>query len=272
MSVDWSLMRSIEDPGSSPVFRIGTAGWNVPKNHADRFPSNGPHLDRYGAVFNAVEINTSFYRPHRRETYERWAAAVPTDFRFAVKVPKAVSHERRLQDCNRVLDRFLEDAAGLGPKLGPVLLQLPPSLAFQPDNGGSFLRYLRQCHEGPIVCEPRHPSWFEPGVQALLTDLRIARVAADPAPVPAAAAPGGWLGITYRRLHGSPRMYYSAYPLDVLTRIARHLAEDAAAGRETWCILDNTAAFAAAGDALSLKSLTGSGEAAILQGAAAEAM
>jgi uncharacterized protein YecE (DUF72 family) len=250
-------MRSFDVPPDSIAMRIGTAGWSVPKDHAAHFPTAGSHLERYGAVFNAVEINTSFYRPHRRGTYERWAAAVPENFRFAVKVPKAISHGRRLLDCDEVLDRFLSEAEGLGPKLGPVLLQLPPSLEFQPESADPFLRNLRRRLNGPIVCEPRHASWFGPDVEDLLTELRIARVAADPAPVPGAAEPGGWPGLTYRRLHGSPRIYYSPYPQSVLADVARHLVMDAAAGRETWCILDNTAAFAAAGDALILKDLSG---------------
>ena len=78
-----------------------------------------------------MEINSSFYRPHRTATYERWAASVPEDFRFAVKVPKAITHERRLKDASDLLDRFLSEAGGLGPKLGPLLVQLPPSLSFQ---------------------------------------------------------------------------------------------------------------------------------------------
>jgi uncharacterized protein YecE (DUF72 family) len=249
--------------------RIGTAGWSVPKDHASHFPTVGSHLERYGAVFDSVEINTSFYRPHRRGTYERWAAAVPANFRFAVKVPKAISHERRLRDCDDVLDRFLAEIEGLGPKLGPVLLQLPPSLAFQPDHAYPFLRDMRQRLEGPIVCEPRHASWFGPDAEELLTVLRIARVAADPAPVPGAAEPGGWQGLTYRRLHGSPRIYYSAYPRSFLAAVAGRMVENAAAGRESWCILDNTAAFAAAGDALILKHLAGRVEPASPRAAAA---
>jgi uncharacterized protein YecE (DUF72 family) len=72
--------------------RIGTAAWSIPKKHAAPFPTAGSHLERYAAVFNAAEINSSFYRPHRAATYERWAASVPDDFRFAVKVPKAITH------------------------------------------------------------------------------------------------------------------------------------------------------------------------------------
>src|SRR3954469_14763579 len=112
------------DRGEPDGLRIGTAGWSIPKEHAAPFPTTGSHLERYGAVFNAVEINSSFYRPHRRATYERWAASVPADFRFAVKVPKAVTHEHRLKDVGDRLDRFIAEVGGLGPTRGPLLVQM----------------------------------------------------------------------------------------------------------------------------------------------------
>jgi uncharacterized protein YecE (DUF72 family) len=235
--------------------RIGTAAWSVPKEHATPFPTEGSHLERYAAVLNAVEINSSFYRPHRTATYERWAASVPEDFRFAVKVPKAITHERRLADVDDRIDRFLSEVGGLGSKLGPLLVQLPPSLSFQDGIADRFLSDLRSRVPGSIVCEPRHVSWFTPGVEALLAELRIARVTADPAPAPGADEPGGWRGLSYYRLHGSPRIYYSAYSAEYLAAIAEVLARDAAAGIESWCIFDNTAAFAATENALTTRSL-----------------
>jgi uncharacterized protein YecE (DUF72 family) len=241
--------------GATATIRIGTAAWSIPKEHAASFPVAGSHLERYGAVLNAVEINSSFYRPHRRATYERWAGSVPEDFRFAVKVPKAITHERRLKDVGDLLDQFLSEAGGLGAKLGPLLVQLPPSLSFQPGVADTFLSELRSRIEGSIVCEPRHASWFTPEVEALLDELWIARVAADPATIPGADQPGGWLGLSYHRLHGSPRIYYSAYSGEYLAAIAEVLARDAAAGVETWCIFDNTAAFAATADALTTRRL-----------------
>jgi uncharacterized protein YecE (DUF72 family) len=242
--------------GAAATIRIGTAAWSIPKEHAAPFPVAGSHLERYGAAFNAVEINSSFYRSHRTATYERWAASVPKDFRFAVKVPKDITHERRLKDVDDLLDRFLSEAGGLGPKLGPLLVQLPPSLTFQAGIADRFLTELRSRVPGSIVCEPRHSSWFTPEVETLLDELRIARVAADPAPIAGADEPGGWRGLSYYRLHGSPRIYCSAYSPEYLAAIAELLARDAAAGVETWCIFDNTAAFAATGDALATRSLT----------------
>ena len=71
---------------------LGTAGWRVPSNLGDRFPDSGSQLARYAAVFNGTEINSSFHRPHRTSTYLRWGASVPDAFRFAVKLPKAITH------------------------------------------------------------------------------------------------------------------------------------------------------------------------------------
>jgi len=234
---------------------IGCAGWTVPKPYGASFPAAGSHLERYAQRFNAVEINSSFYRPHRRTTYERWAASVPDVFAFAVKAPREITHERRLADANGVLDAFLEQATGLGVKLGPLLFQLPPSLAFDGKIAAAFFAVLRARHSGSVVCEPRHPTWFTNDAEILLTNFRIARVAADPAIIPAAAEPGGYSEIQYFRLHGAPRIYYSGYSADRIEIYAHRVAEAALGGRSVWCIFDNTALAAATGDALTLQGL-----------------
>src|SRR5687768_16375503 len=110
--------------------RIGCAGWSLPRDSWPQFPETGTHLQRYAQRLNAVEINSSFYRPHQPATYERWAASVPAGFRFSVKVPKTITHESRLRSCDALLASFLAQATGLGDKLGCLLVQLPPSLAF----------------------------------------------------------------------------------------------------------------------------------------------
>jgi len=230
---------------------IGTAGWSIPAQHVGAFPSEGSHLERYGRRFRTVEINSSFYRPHGPGTYQRWAATVPADFRFAVKMPKEITHTRRLADVAEPLIRFLGEVAALGEKLSPILVQLPPSLASRADLAG-FFHDLRARFEGAIAFEPRHRIWFTDEVDHLLVELRIARVAADPAVVPRATEPGGWSGLRYYRLHGSPRMYYSAYPPETLDALAQRLAGyDGAA----WCIFDNTAEGAATHDAMMLTDI-----------------
>ena len=232
------------------MIRIGTAGWSIPRRLAVRFPASGSGLERYAARFNGAEINSTFYRSHRAQTYARWLAAVPEGFRFAVKLPKAITHERRLADSDGLFDAFLEEIRILGPRLGPLLIQLPPSLAFEVAIAQAFLKFLRSRTEGEVVCEPRHPSWFEGEADRLLLDCRVARVAADPARVPQAAVPGGWQGLAYFRLHGAPRMYFSEYSKAFIADLAAQIRSLAA--NETWCVFDNTASGAAMGNALDL--------------------
>ncbi|MBZ9773056.1 DUF72 domain-containing protein [Mesorhizobium sp. CO1-1-8] len=233
---------------------VGTAGWGIPTRYKDDFPQPGSHLERYAQRLPIVEIDTSFYKPHRRETYERWARSVPEHFRFAVKTPKAMTHERRLADCGMVTEAFLQQVGGLGEKLSVLLVQLPPSLPFEPDVAGEFFGMLRLRTQARLVCEPRHPSWFDAKAAALLATCQVARVAADPAAVPAAAVPGGWPGLAYFRWHGAPRVYYSDYDAETLDRIARQV-NAAASGAEAWCIFDNTAAGHGLGDALKVDAM-----------------
>lgn len=230
---------------------IGTAGWAIPRAHAQRFPIAGSTLQRYAGIFQAVEINSTFHRHHRPATYARWTESTPADFRFSLKLPKAITHQRKLVDVEEPLDEFLTGARLLGEKLGPILVQLPPSLAFDRGLAASFFTTLRDRHAGPIVCEPRHASWFADDADGLLKTSGIGRVAADPAVVPAAAEPGGWPEPAYYRLHGSPRKYFSGYEDESIRRLASALEE---AAREVWCIFDNTAGGAAAGDAFNLSN------------------
>lgn len=230
--------------------RIGTAGWSIPGDQAGQFPAQGSALERYAACLGAAEINSSFHRPHRRSTYERWAASVPDGFRFAVKLPKTITHERRLHDCAEPLARFAEEVGGLGDRRGPLLVQLPPSLVFEAGVASGFFAQLAALLAGPIACEPRHASWFAADADALLVGHRVARVAADPARVPAAATPGGWRGLVYARWHGSPAIYRSSYDD---AAIDGHAALARSAG-ESWTIYDNTASGAALGNALSLSA------------------
>lgn len=240
------------DPASPDAVLVGCAGWTLPADVQPAFPAEGSHLQRYAARFPAVEINSSFHRPHRPTTYARWSASVPPGFRFCVKIPKTITHALRLRDADEALAAFLAEAGALGPALACLLVQLPPSLAFDREVCERFFTILRAATPVPAVCEPRHATWFTPEVDAMLDAWRIARVAADPARVPEAAEPGGWRGLAYHRLHGSPRTYYSSYTDEYLDALALRVRRDADAGRETWCIFDNTAAGAAAQNALEL--------------------
>jgi uncharacterized protein YecE (DUF72 family) len=223
---------------------IGTSGWSVPAASANRCAGPGTHLQRYARVFRGAEINTSFYRPHEPATYRRWARSTGPSFRFAVKVPRVITHELKLRAARAPLEQFLVESAGLGPKRGPLLIQLPPSLEFDSRAAASFFRLLRVLYDGFAVCEPRHSTWFSAEAEALLARQRIGRVAADPPPVAGGDRPAGWTGIVYYRLHGSPRKYWSSYDDRFLDAVAADLrmVPDAV---PTWCVFDNTASSAA---------------------------
>lgn len=239
--------------------RIGTAGWSIPKTSVGDVPGEGTHLQRYAARFVAAEINSSFHRPHRRSTYERWAASVPAHFRFSVKLPKAATHQRKLMDCEELLVPFADQIAGLGAALGPVLVQLPPSLAFSADTAEPFFEMATALLGSRLVCEPRHASWFDASANAMLRRRGVARVAADPAITPAAARPGGWPGLQYFRLHGSPAMYRSPYDRQFLEGQCAAIVAGQASGAECWTIFDNTALGEALPNALALSALLGEG-------------
>lgn len=228
-------------PPSIPAVFVGCAGWSIPASQANHFPSAGSHLQRYAQAFNCVEINSSFYRPHLPATYRRWADAVPPEFRFAVKMPRTISHQARLKDCEAALQAFLAEVDQLGRKLGCLLLQLPPSLAYAPLVVLPFFEDMRELYPGPVTCEPRHASWFTADVDRQLAERGIARVAADPARWPRAAVPAGDPTLQYLRLHGSPRMYYDSYSDAVLRRIFDKLQRASRHTEQRWCIFDNTA-------------------------------
>jgi uncharacterized protein YecE (DUF72 family) len=234
---------------------VGCAGWSIPAQHAGDFPAGNSQLARYAQVFNSVEINSSFYRPHLPATYRRWATSVPAAFRFAVKMPRTISHVGRLRDCQQALETFLGEVTCLDGKLGCLLLQLPPSLAYDASVALPFFELLRRLHREPVACEPRHASWFHPSVSHALHERGIARVAADPSRFPRAAVPAGDPTLQYLRLHGSPRMYYDAYSNVVLRHVARRLQRASTCTRQRWCIFDNTALGHATTNALTLLRL-----------------
>ncbi|WP_212627621.1 DUF72 domain-containing protein [Pseudomonas sp. PP3] len=235
-----------------PIY-IGCAGWTVGREQASAFPAQGTHLQRYGAQLNGVEINSSFYRPHRRQTYVRWAESVPNAFRFSVKIPKRITHEGRLANGEQLLDEFIEQCSGLGEQLGGLLVQLPPSLAFDEAVAESFFSTLKERYSGAVILEPRHPSWVDAG--ALLMEYRISQAAVDPSRICTDSSPAGAQNVQYWRLHGSPRIYYSAYELTYLKSLAKNLRVAAAAGAIVWCLFDNTASGAALSNALALSTL-----------------
>jgi uncharacterized protein YecE (DUF72 family) len=235
------------------ALRIGTAGWTVPRAVADQFPPAGSSLERYTAQFCVTEINSSFHRFHRVQTWARWHDSVPEDFRFSVKLPKVITHAKKLVDCDEELLSFAQQVRPLHGKLAVILVQLPPKLAFDAAVAENFFNQLH-VSDATIVCEPRHASWFTEEANQVLERSTVARVAADPAICAKGAAPGGWQGIRYWRLHGSPNVYRSSYR-GRLEFYASAMQDAALKDEDVWCIFDNTASSAATSDALALMQL-----------------
>lgn len=238
---------------SAASIRVGTAGWSIPRAAAPRFGSAGTHLERYARRLDCVEINSSFYRPHAATTYAKWRASTPASFRFSVKIPRAITHELKLQRAREPFSAFLAQTDGLAEKRGPLLLQLPPSLAFDGPVVTRFLSMVRRMYAGPVVCEPRHATWFSPLVHALLERYHVARVAADPPPMPESTMLASWSRLAYFRLHGSPRMYWSRYDDRYIAALAATIRTLPAA-EDVWCVFDNTASGAAIENAWELRT------------------
>ena len=233
---------------------IGTAGWSLPRAEQEQFPSVGSHLERYATRFGVTEINSSFHRSHRAATWVRWRDSVPESFRFSIKMTKTITHKQKLRDTDELVAAFLLEAGALGDKFDCLLVQLPPSLAFEASVATEFFEKLRIRTPIRIACEPRHESWFEADADELLQTHRVARVAADPPRVPPAASPGGWRGMSYYRLHGWPKVYYSAYSAEFIDSLAGRLKEERSGDRKTWVIFDNTTLGAATRNALDLEA------------------
>ena len=225
------------------TYRIGCAGWNLPKEFRDPALS---YLERYAQLFNCIEINSSFYRRHQPKTYARWANSTPQDFLFSVKAPKTLTHMADRDPAT--IDGFLAEVRELGDKLGPILLQFPPNAAFERARAEELFGNIRRLFAGEAVCEPRHSTWFKPEASELLRTHAISLVAADPVPTENAPQVLDQQS-RYYRLHGSPQIYYSNYPDAFLDRFHEHLARS---DEKPWVIFDNTALGAAYSNALAL--------------------
>jgi uncharacterized protein YecE (DUF72 family) len=233
---------------------IGTAGWSIPPVLGEKFDFEGTHLERYSRLLNCVEINSSFYREHKAETYSKWAQSVPADFRFSVKLLRYFTQEKRLKETGSRLEEILLGFAQLREKWGMLLIQLPPSLEFDQIDTDRFLSAVRQIYLGPIAWEPRNKTWASERALNLLASYQINKVLADPEPCFVSRLRRAKVERTvYYRLHGTPEIYKSRYSPDVIERIATRAKEALQEGKTVWCTFDNTTFGCAAQNALELQ-------------------
>lgn len=242
----------------SGTLRIGTSGWSYGHWRVVLYPPGAKAaelLGLYARVFRTVELNASFYRMQRAETYRKQAAGVPEGFVFAVKAHRSITHDKRLEGTETIWREFVSCAQALGPKLGPVLLQFPPSFRSRPDLLAVFLEEHQRAFGDAmrLAFEFRHVSWFEEDVSELLARHGAALVLGDSSRYPRAPSPAG--PFVYLRFHGPGALFASSYSDVELQEWAVRIREWLADGRDVCAYFNNDAGGCAVRNALRLSEL-----------------
>ena len=234
--------------------RIGTSGWTYKHWEGLFYPVKWPKskwLEYYTRHFDTVELNATFYRLPNPTTFENWKERTPDNFLWSVKGSKFITHTSRLETPVAPLNRLYKAAAGLGEKLGVILFQLPPSLAFDEALFRHFCISL-----DPYVrhaLEIRHPSWINDQVFGLLRELNMALCVADTAGrYPSCEAMTA--DFAYVRLHGSRKLYASDYSEEELCTWAEKVN---AWNRDAFIYFDNDFEGRAVNNARRLKEIMG---------------
>ena len=235
---------------------IGCSGW-VYRHWKGGFYPEGLAQKRwfahYADAFDTVEINASFYRVPLAQTFDGWREKAPPGFRYAVKANRFLTHMKKLLDCEQPLAEFIALARRLGPTLGPILYQLPPSLHLDLPRLDAFLQRLPTDLEH--VVEFRHSSWYVPEALDLLDRHGAGFVAHD---LVGLVSPSWASGRTaYVRFHGTGGKYHGRYSEAQIGDWARWLLEQRAAGRTAWAYFNNDIGGDAIEDALALKKQLG---------------
>lgn len=242
------------------AFRVGTSGWSYPHWRGVLYPEEARPADWlgiYANTFGTVELNSSFYHMPRPETFRKQAAQTPEGFVFAVKAHRSITHEMRLQGAAARWAEFITSALELGEKLGPVLLQFPPSMRAQ----ASLLEEFLEMHAAEarrralrLAFEFRHASWFESEAGQILRRHGAALAVADSSRYPRAPLePQGVF--VYLRFHGPAALFASSYGEEQLEEWAGRIRAWLGEGRDVYAYFNNDAQGCAVRNALRLREL-----------------
>jgi uncharacterized protein YecE (DUF72 family) len=241
----------------TPTVRIGTSGWVYPHWRGTFYPRALPQsrwLEHYAAMFDTVELNSSFYRQPTLAQFRRWRAIVPAEFAYAVKLNRFITHVKRLAVDDATIARSYDPMIGLGPKLAAVLVQLPPRLHFDPDRTRGFLSAVARRRRRHAI-EPRDESWL---TDAALEVLRAEHAALCVIDTPSwASRIAVTAGFVYVRFHGPAGLYSSGYERDALRPWAARIREWRDAGLDVLAYFNNDARGYAPRDASRLRELVG---------------
>ncbi|GGM01807.1 histidine kinase [Streptomyces fumigatiscleroticus] len=228
---------------------VGTSGWQYKDWRGVLYPDGCPvrlWLEEYAARFATVESNAAFYRLPARETFEAWRERTPPGFVVAVKASRFLTHVKRLREPEEPVERLLGRAAGLGDRLGPVLLQLPPTLRADP----GLLDACLACFPPGVrvAVEPRHESWWTPATREVLVARGAALCWADvlSRPVTPLWPTTGW---GYVRFHQGRALPWPHYGRRALTTWAHRIAAAWPADADVYAYFNNDPGAAAVGDA-----------------------
>jgi uncharacterized protein YecE (DUF72 family) len=238
--------------------RIGTSGWSYGHWRGNFYPenlTNSKMFDYYSKQLNTVEINSSFYRLPLKETFEKWRDRSPENFLFAVKASRFITHIKKLKDCGQAIEKFSERASGLGEKIGPVLLQLPPGVKRNAEVLRGFLRELP--NHLRYSFEFRNPDWFHPEIYSLLAEFKAAlciyELNGQTAPLEVTT------DFVHVRLHGPDGKYRGRYSRGQLRSWQEKFSEWAGQSRDIFCFFDNDERGFAALNAVELQQLVRGG-------------
>ena len=237
-------------------FRAGCSGWQYKHWKGSFYPATLPQsrwLHHYAGVFDTVELNNSFYRLPEPERFASWREETPPGFLFAVKASRHLTHMKKLKDPEEPLERLFSRAKELGPKLGPVLYQLPPRWKYDPERLDQFLHALpkRRRH----VIEFREPGWYREEVFSALEERRVALCLHD---MRGSESPRRAIGpFVYVRFHGSGAKYGGRYPDEQLSEWARWIRGCLAKQRDVFAYFNNDWGGHAPRDATRLRELMG---------------
>ncbi|MBL1098775.1 DUF72 domain-containing protein [Streptomyces coffeae] len=228
---------------------IGTSGWQYKDWRGDLYPADCPQrlwLEEYACAFATVESNNAFYRLPDHDQFVTWRNRTPDGFVMALKASRYLTHIKRLRDPREPVERLMSHAQGLGDRLGPVLLQLPPTLRADP----ALLDTALGCFPAGtrVAVEPRHTSWWTDEVRAVLERYGAALCWADAGSRPAAPLwrTAGW---GYLRFHGGRAHPAPRYGAQALGTWAHRVAETWPGGAEVYAYFNNDTGGAAVHDA-----------------------
>jgi len=236
---------------------IGTSGWTYSHWKGVFYPADffeRKWLEYYAKHFDTVELNASFYRLPRAQTFINWRERTPENFLFAVKASRFITHVKRLNDCKEPWEVFISRVKKLKEKLGPILFQLSPSMKVDIKRLESFLKILPKDYRYAV--EPRHESWFDEEIYKILKKYNVALCIADSPEFPTAEVVTA--DFIYIRFHGGKILYGSRYNKKEMQEWAQKIKKWTKAGLDVHAYFNNDASGYAVENAEELKKLLNS--------------